>query len=105
MLQKRYGRRRLQGVDCEAHVMDKTPHKLSLKELTLLARDVVKSEDRLVEVVGTVPGSGDADYAEVMLVGGQDQGQQAGRLTVGVFRSDPVADIRAYIAEKVRGSM
>jgi hypothetical protein len=76
--------------------------KLSLHDLTAMARDIVARYDHAV--VGTIPAEGDSEYAEVVVMLKADQRSpmkadpgSSDRLTIGVHRTESPESIREHI--------
>jgi hypothetical protein len=73
--------------------------KLSLHDLTAIARDIVARYRH--EVVGTVPAEGDSEYAEVVVALKADPGSSINRLTIGVHRTESPECIREHIERRM----
>jgi hypothetical protein len=76
--------------------MSKPASKVSLQDVTDIARDVVRGEDHLV--IGAVPAEGGSEYAELVVALNVDSASPPQRMTIGVHRADSVEGIREQIA-------
>jgi hypothetical protein len=76
--------------------MNKPASKLSLQDVTDIAREVVRGEDHLV--IGAVPAEGGSEYAELVVALNVESGSSPQRLTIGVHRADSIEGIREQIA-------
>jgi len=76
--------------------MSKQPSKMSLQDVTDIARQVVRGEDHLV--IGAVPAEGGSEYAELVVALNVESGASPQRLTIGVHRADSVDGVREQIA-------
>jgi hypothetical protein len=80
--------------------MTQPASKLSLQEVTAIARELVREDDH--EVIGAIPAEGDSEYAELVLALNPDHGSTIQRLTIGVHRAQSADCVREQIASGLR---
>ena len=73
--------------------------RLSLQDVTAIARDVVREAEH--EVIGAVPGAGESDYAELFVALNTPAGFPQ-RVSIGVHRGESPEFVREEIAQGLR---
>jgi hypothetical protein len=73
---------------------------LNVADVTRIAREAAGTQSANVQVMGVTVGTGDGDYAEV-IIDLQDCGKEPCRMSVGIFRNASAEAVRGEIVRQL----